>query len=410
MSDPVPTVLLIGTCDTKFEELLFTKSQICRHGIEATLMDVGRSPIARENIEITHSDFLNQDTSNLDRGEVAKAMIVAATPFVNRLHQRGTIAGAISIGGSGGTSIASAIMRGALPVGFPKLIVSTVASGSVSNFVGQTDITMMNSVVDIAGRNSILDPILTNAAAMIAGAAKAFVSREAHPGHDAEVQRKRVAITMFGVTTPAADAARTVLADEGYEVLVFHATGAGGRAMENLIGEGKIDGVLDLTTTELADELVGGIMSTGPDRLTAAGQAGIPQVVSLGALDMVNFGPRSTLPDKFNDRNIYVHNPDITIIRTTVQECRILGGQIGKKLKASRKPDRVRVFMPLGGLSMLGVEGGPYHDASADKALFDAVQETLHGTDIEIIRDARAINDDGFAGEMAKALIDFMNQ
>ena len=410
MSDLVPTVLLIGTCDTKFEELFFTKVEIGRHGVKANLMDVGRSATAEEEIEIPRSDFLDQNMSSMDRGELAKAMIAAATPFVKRIHQRKKIAGVISMGGSWGTSIGSAIMRGALPVGFPKLIVSTVASGSVSNFVGQTDITMMNSVVDIAGPNSILDPILTNAAAMIAGAAKAFVSREAPPGNDSVAPRKRVAITMFGVTTPAADAARAILAEEGYEVLVFHATGMGGRAMENLIREGRIDGVLDLTTTELADELVGGIMSAGPDRLTAASQAGIPQVVSLGALDMVNFGPRSTLPDKFNDRNIYEHNPDITIIRTTVQECRVLGGQIGKKLRAAKRPDLVQVFVPLYGLSMLGVEGGLYHDASADKALFGALQESLHGTGIEIIRDARAINDLGFAVEMAMALIGFMKQ
>ncbi|MDI1487065.1 MAG: hypothetical protein OHK93_006328 [Ramalina farinacea] len=407
MSDLVTTVLLMGTCDTKFEELLFIKAQICKHGVKANLMDVGRSAIAQKEIEISRSDFLDQNMSSLNRGEIAKAMIAAATPFVKRLHQRNKIAGVISLGGSWGTSIGSAIMRSALPVGFPKLIVSTVASGSVSNFVGQTDITMMNSVVDIAGLNSILDPTLTNAAAMIAGAAKAFVSREAPSTHNSVASRKRVAITMFGVTTPAADAARAVLTNEGYEVLVFHATGNGGRAMENLIREGRIDGVLDLTTTELADELVGGIMSAGPDRLTAAGQAGIPQVVSLGALDMVNFGPRSTLPDKFNDRNIYEHNPDITIIRTTVQECRVLGDQIGKKLKAAKRPDRVRVFVPLGGLSMLGVEGGLYHDASADKALFGALQESLHGTEIEVIKDGRAINDDGFAAEMAKALIEF---
>lgn len=410
MSVPLPNVLLIGTCDTKFEELLFTKSQFGRYGIQATLMDVGRSAVAQEEIEITQSDFLDRNISNLDRGEIVKAMIAAATPFVKELHTRGKIAGVISIGGSGGTSIASAIMRGALPVGFPKLMVSTVASGSVSNFVGQTDITMMNSVVDIAGRNSILDPILTNAAAMIAGAAKVFASREEPPAYDLVAPRKRVAITMFGVTTPAADAAREVLAHEGYEVLVFHATGMGGKAMENLIGEGRIDGVLDLTTTELADELIGGIMSAGPDRLTAAGQAGIPQVISLGALDMVNFGPRLTMPDKFNDRKIYEHNPDITLIRTTVEECKILGGQIGQKLAAAKRAELVRVFVPLGGLSMLGVEGGPYRDASADKALFDALQDSLHGTGIEVIRDARAINDDGFAVEMAKVLIELMNR
>ena len=180
--------------------------------------------------------------------------------------------------------------------------------------------------------------------------------------------------------------------------------------MENLVREGRIDGVLDLTTTELADELVGGIMSAGPERLSAAGEAGIPQVVSLGALDMVNFGPRSTVPNEFNGRNIYAHNPDITLLRTNTEECRILGAQVAEKLKVAKRADMTQVVLPLGGLSMISVEGGPFHDETADKALFNTVNEGLRGSDIEVIQDPWAINDKGFAAGMAKTLIKFMNR
>lgn len=305
-------------------------------------------------------------------------------------------------------------MRSALPVGFPKLMVSTMASGNVSNFVGETDITMMHSVVDIAGQNQILNPILENAAGMIAGAAKAYQNRlklEKEGGLFKAKKKKSVAITMFGVTTPAADAARKYMENKGYEVLVFHATGVGGRAMEKLISQHRIDGVLDLTTTELADELVGGVLSAGPDRLTAAARAEIPQVVSLGALDMVNFGPRPSVPLQFSERLLYKHNPDITLLRTSVDENEKLGKQIAEKLRENaKKPEMVQVFIPLGGLSMLSTRDGPFYDEDADKALIESLIQGLEGSGIHVVQDKRAVNDDGFSTDMARALMKFMEK
>ena len=411
-----PSVLLIGTCDTKLAELLYVRSHVLQNSIDVKLMDVGRQPIAHKDIDYTHSKVISHlpvqpELESMERGQLIEMMISAASRLVHELYSQQAIAGAICIGGSGGTSLGASVMRSVLPFGFPKLIVSTVASGNVSNFVGETDITMMHSVVDIAGQNSILNPILENAAGMISGAAKAYLDRLAREGKDnaiSDERKKSVAITMFGVTTPAADGAREYLESNGYEVFVFHATGIGGRAMEKLISQHRVDGVLDLTTTELADELVGGIMKGGPDRLTTAARMGIPQVVSLGALDMVNFGPRETLPAQFAKRLIHVHNPDITLVRTSVDECRTLGKQIAKKLRAHIKPNITQVFIPLGGISMLSVNGGPYYDEAADKALFDAVIEGLDGSGIAVVQDRRAINDDGFSRDMAKTLMYFM--
>ena len=413
---PKPCVLLIGTCDTKLAELLYVRSHMLQNSIDVKLMDVGRQSIAHKDIDYTHSEILSHlpvqpEMESMERGQIIETMSFAASSLVHELHSQHTIAGAICIGGSGGTSLGASVMRSALPFGFPKLIVSTVASGNVSNFVGETDITMMHSVVDIAGQNSILNPILENAAGMISGAAKAYLNRVKREKEDKSKSNKRkksVAITMFGVTTPAADRAREHLESNGYEVFVFHATGIGGRAMEMLISQHRIDGVLDLTTTELADELVGGTMKGGPDRLTTAARMGIPQVVSLGALDIVNFGPRETLPSQFEKRLIHVHNPDITLVRTSVDECRVLGQQIAKKLRAHIKSNFTQVFIPLGGISMLSVKGGPYYDEAADKALFDAIIEGLDGSDISVVQDRRAINDDGFSIEMAKTLMHIM--
>ena len=411
-----PCVLLIGTCDTKLAELLYVRSHVLQNSIDVKLMDVGRQPIAHKNIDYTHSEVLSHlpvqpEMESMERGQIIETMASAASGLVHDLYSQHAIAGAICIGGSGGTSLGASVMRSALPFGFPKLIVSTVASGNVSNFIGETDITMMYSVVDIAGQNSILNPILENAAGMISGAAKAYLDRlgrEKENKSKSNNRKKSVAITMFGVTTPAADRARDHLESNGYEVFVFHATGIGGRAMEKLISQHRIDGVLDLTTTELADELVGGTMKGGPDRLTTAARMGIPQVVSLGALDIVNFGPRETLPAQFAKRMIHVHNPDITLVRTSSEECRILGQQIAKKLRAHAKSNLTQVFIPLGGISMLSVKGGPYYDEAADKALFDAVIEGLDGSDVNVVQDRRAINDDGFSIDMAKTLVHIM--
>ena len=419
MVDPTPMacVLLLGTCDTKLSELLYVRSHILQHDVTVKVMDVGRKQISHQDLDYTHADVLSHlsvqpEIDSMARGQVIETMSSAATMLVSELCSRQEIHGVVCVGGSGGTSLGTSVMRSALPVGFPKLMVSTMASGNVSNFVGETDITMMHSVVDIAGQNSILNPILENAAGMIAGATKAYHNRlekEKYESSASARKIKSVAITMFGVTTPAADAARVHLEKKGFEVFVFHATGVGGRAMEKLISEHRIDGVLDLTTTELVDELVGGVLSAGPDRLTAAARANIPQVISLGALDMINFGPRPSVPPRFNERLLHEHNPDITLMRTSVDESRKLGEQIAEKLKANaRKPEMVRVFIPEGGLSMISRKDGPFYDEDADKALFTTLIQGLDGSGIHVVQDQRAINDDGFSTDMANSLMQLM--
>ena len=413
-----PLILLLGTCDAKLAELLFVRSCIIHCGAEVKLMDVGRTPISHPEINFSQSELFSKhstkpDLQAIDRGDVIKMMIAAASYFLLKLYPWEIFDGAICLGGSGGTSLGASVMRAVFPIGFPKIIVSTVAAGNVSNFVGEADITMIPSVVDVAGQNTILNPILENASGMIAGAAKVYRERttqETRARFFQDKQRKKnIAITMFGVTTPAVDAARTELEKAGYEVFVFHATGAGGRVMERLVVEQRVDGVLDLTTTELADELVGGILSAGPDRLTAASKMGIPQVVSLGGLEMVNFGPRSTVPNEFGNRHLYEHNPDITLMRTTQEESQTLGERLAERLKSyATKPENVRVFIPKAGISMLSTKGGPYHDEVADRALFKAIEQGLEGSSIAVIKDERDINDAGFATNTAKALINMM--
>jgi uncharacterized protein (UPF0261 family) len=287
----------------------------------------------------------------------------------------------------------------ALPVGVPKLLVSTVASGDTRPYVGAVDVTMMYSVVDISGINRVSARIMSNAAAAISGMARVAV-----PTVDG---KPLVAATMFGVTTPCVTTARERLEELGYEVLVFHATGAGGRSMEALAKDGFLAGVLDVTTTELADELVGGVLSAGPDRLEAAGSAGVPQVVSLGALDMVNFGPRDTVPAQFSDRNLYVHNPTITLMRTTADECTELGRTIGRKLSAAGGP--TVLFVPLGGVSMIDVPGQPFHDAGADAALVAGLHDTL-GSSVEVHERSEDINDPAFATAMADRLHELIQE
>jgi uncharacterized protein (UPF0261 family) len=282
----------------------------------------------------------------------------------------------------------------ALPVGVPKLMVSTVAAGDTTEYIGATDLTLMASVTDVAGVNSISGRILANAAAAMAGMVQA-------PSVDVGRTRTLIGASMFGVTTPCVTAAREELERRGYEVLTFHATGTGGRAMEGLIDDGFIAGVLDVSTTELADELVGGVMSAGPDRLEVAGRLGIPQVVSVGALDMVNFGARETVPERFAGRLLHVHNPQVTLMRTTPQECAELGRRIATKLSGAQGP--VALFLPLRGVSMISTEGGPFYDPAADAALFDAIREhvapsvELHEMDVDV-------NDPAFAAAMADRL------
>ena len=391
------TVVLVGTLDTKGPEFAFVRDRIREHGVDVLLVDAG---VFEPQVEpdVSHDEVARaagEDAAALaasrDRGAAVTAMARGAAEVVRRLHEEGRLDGVAGLGGSGNSSIATAAMR-ALPVGVPKLMVSTVAAGDTRPYVGAVDVTMMYSVVDIAGVNSISARIMANAAGAIAGMAKATVP--------ALEQRPLVAATMFGVTTPCVTHARERLEELGYEVLVFHATGTGGQSMEALVEGGYLAGVLDVTTTELADDLVGGVLSAGPDRLEAAGKAGVPQVVSLGALDMVNFGPRDTVPERFAERNIYVHNPTVTLMRTTPEECAELGRRIGRKLSAATGP--TALFVPLGGVSMIDVEGQPFHDPEADAALFAGLRETLDGVEVHEVE--ADVNDPALAVAMADRL------
>ena len=391
----MPTVVLLGTLDTKGVEYAFLRDRLLEHGVDVLVVDVGvydpvglEPDVSREEVARNVAEL----AAAADRGAAVTAMAAGAEAVVQRLYAEGRLDGILALGGSGGSSIGSRAMR-ALPVGVPKLMVSTVASGDTRPYVGAVDVTMMYSVVDISGVNSVSARIMANAAAAIAGMASATVpALEAKP---------LVGATMFGVTTPCVTRARERLEELGYEVLVFHATGAGGQSLEALVRGGFLVGVLDTTTTELADELVGGVLSAGPDRLEAAGAAGVPQVVSLGALDMVNFGPRETVPPQFEGRNLYVHNPTITLMRTTPDECGELGRTIGRKLSAATGP--TVLFVPLKGVSMIAVEGQPFYDKDADDALLAGLHETL-GPSVEVHELETDINDPAFADAMADRL------
>jgi uncharacterized protein (UPF0261 family) len=386
----VPTVVLLGTLDTKGVEYAFLRERLREHGVEVLLVDAGvNEPSIAPDIPRTE---LASGVEFGDRGAAVTAMAEGAERVVLQLYADGRLDGILALGGSGGSSIATRAMR-ALPVGVPKLMVSTVASGDTRPYVGAVDVTMMYSVVDIAGINRVSARIMANAAGAIAGMVGASVLELA--------DKPLIGASMFGVTTPCVTRARERLEELGYEVLVFHATGAGGQSLEALVRGGFLAGVLDSTTTELADELVGGVLSAGPDRLEAAGAAGVPQVVSLGALDMVNFGPRETVPPQFEGRNLYVHNPTVTLMRTTPDECAELGRTIGRKLSDAQGP--TVLFVPLKGISMIAVEGQVFHDADADAALFAGLRETLADS-VEVHEVDTDINDPEFAVAMADRL------
>lgn len=396
-----PVVVLVGTFDTKGEEYAFLRERLTAADVETVLVDAGigtpdglEPDISAVDVAREAGEVLGGLRQGQDRGQAVSAMASGVGRIARRLYEEGRCDGVLGVGGSGGTTIATGAMR-ALPLGVPKLMVSTVATLDTRTYVGSSDITMMASVVDVAGLNSITRPILSNAAAAMAG----MVRQPAPP--TAEVHRTTIAATMFGVTTGCVTAARRELERLGHEVIVFHATGTGGRAMETLVDEGHFDAVLDATTTELADEVAGGELSAGPDRLEAAGRRGIPQVVSLGALDMINFGAVETLPESMRNRLLHRHNPSVTLVRTAVQECAEVGRRIGQKLSASRGP--VAVYVPLRGISQLSEQGGPFHDAAADEALIDGLRRHL-SDDVEYHALDLSINDPEFATEMARRL------
>jgi uncharacterized protein (UPF0261 family) len=393
------TVVLLGTLDTKGKEYAYLGERLREQGVDVVLVDAGVfEPLAQADVgQDEVAAAAGTDVASLrdagDRGAAVDAMGRGAAEVVRRLHAEGRLDGILSVGGSGNSSIAAQAMR-VLPVGVPKLIVSTLASGDTRPYVGATDVSMTYSVVDISGLNRISERILSNAAGAIAGMARIAVA-ESGEG------RPLVGATMFGVTTPCVTRARERLEELGYEVLVFHATGTGGQSMEALARGGFLAGVLDITTTELADELVGGVLSAGPDRLETAGELGLPQVVSLGALDMVNFGPRETVPPQFEGRNLYVHNPTVTLMRTTPEECAELGRQIARKLSAATGP--TALYVPLKGVSMIATEGGPFYDPEADEALFGALRDGL-GSNVEVHELDLDVNDPAFAEAMANRL------
>ena len=394
------TVVLLGTLDTKGEEYDFLRRRVREEGVDVLLVDTGvlavpltEPDISREEVAEAAGADAQELAESGDRGAAVEAMARGAAEIVKELHAQGRLDAVLALGGSGGTAIATHAMR-ELPVGVPKVMVSTMASGDTRPYVGAVDVTLMYSVVDIAGLNPISERILGNAAAAAAGMAKS-------QGPQAEAEKPLVGATMFGVTTPSVTEARKRLEELGYEVLVFHATGTGGQSMEALMRSGFITASLDITTTELADELVGGVLSAGPDRLEAAGELGIPQVVSLGALDMVNFGPFETVPPEFRDRLLYKHNPTVTLMRTTPEECAELGRVIAEKLNHAQGP--LTVFVPLKGVSLIATEGQVFHDPAADEALFGALRDHLD-PDVDLQELNLDVNDPEFAQAMADRL------
>ncbi|MBX3082096.1 MAG: Tm-1-like ATP-binding domain-containing protein [Anaerolineae bacterium] len=399
-------VVLLGTLDTKGLEYDYVRRAVRSAGCDVLMIDAGvrgtpltQPDIIRDQVAEAAGASVKALADAGDRNAAVDTMARGATVLCLELFRQGKLHGLLGLGGAGGSVLATTVMR-ALPVGVPKLMVSTLASGDTRPYVGEVDITMMYSVVDIAGINRISERILSNAAAAIAGMATGYANFQ-----PAAETKPLIGATMFGVTTPCVTEARQQLESRGYEVIVFHATGTGGRSLETLIEGGYFAGVLDVTTTELADELVGGVLSAGDHRLEAAGKRGLPQVVSLGALDMVNFGPRDSVPAKFEGRQFHQHNATVTLMRTTPEENAQLGRIIATKLNAAT--GKTAVFIPLKGVSMIDVDGKSFYAPEADAALFENLKSNLR-KDIEVIEMNTDINDPQFARAMAAKLDEFL--
>jgi len=395
------TIAVLGTFDTKGPEHAFVADGIREHGHDVLLIDAGIGNPQGITPDISNAQLasmVNADLAELDavrdRGQAMATMARAAATCVRSLHDQQRIDGIISLGGSGGSAIASAAML-TLPIGVPKLLVSTMVAGNAAEYVGTRDITLMPSVVDVSGLNRISRQIFSRAAGAICGMVSCSV-----PESD---DRPVIVASMFGNTTTCVNAAVPLLKQAGYEILIFHATGAGGRAMESLIDSGLVSGVLDITTTEWADELVGGILGAGPERLDAAARTAVPAVVVPGCLDMVNFGPPHSVPEKFSDRLFYEHNPQITLMRTTADECRELGRIVAEKVNRSRGP--VTVLIPVRGISVISAAGQPFHDPAADEALFDSLESHLR-PDLKCRRLDCEINSPEFSSACVQALLD----
>ena len=382
---------VVATCDTKGAEAAYIRDLIAEAGMPVRLVDVGLlsggrgADVTPRAVADFHPDGADAVLGGDDRGAGIAAMAEALVRFVRSADDLG---GIVAIGGSGGTALVSPALQ-ALPIGVPKVLVSTVASGNVAPYMGASDIAMMYSVTDVAGLNSISRQVLGNAAHALAGMMQRPVPRPSVPDKPA------IGLTMFGVTTPCVEHIVGQLQAE-YDCLVFHATGTGGRSMEKLVESGLVTGVIDVTTTEVCDFIAGGVFACGPDRLDAIAASRVPYVGSCGALDMVNFGARETVPERYADRRFHIHNPQVTLMRTSPEECAEIGRWIGGKLNACDGP--VRFLIPEGGVSMIATEGQPFHDPEADRALFEALEATIETTeDRRLIHRLEAINDPGFA-------------
>ena len=397
------TVVIVGALDTKGKEFEFIKDLVKGQGLQTLVVDFGvmaapffTPDIGRAEVAAAGGGDLSRLSSGEHKDEAMRTMAQGLAVVVRRLYDEGRLDGIIGMGGSGGTSIAASAMRG-LPVGVPKLMVSTMGGGDVSPFAGTKDITFMPSIVDVAGFNRISRRIYANAAGAIAGMVNAEVP--------AAEEKPLIAASMFGNTTVAVDHARELLEAKGYEVLVFHATGTGGRTMEGLIADGFITGSFDFTTTELADEVCGGILSAGPERCLAASRAGVPAVLVPGCVDMANFGGIETVPEKYRGRLLYQWNPNVTLLRTNVEENRRMGAMLAAAANAAT--GRVAVLLPLGGVSMLDAVGHEFWDPEADRACFDTIKANLR-PGIPLIELPENINDPAFPERAVGTLLEML--
>lgn len=394
------TIAVLGTLDTKGDEHGYVAEIIRSRGHRTLLIDVGSLEEPKVQPDITRDEVAQAGGVDLaalrvrqDRGESVAAMAGAAGVLLAQLVESKRIDGVISLGGGGGTAIGTAAMR-ALPIGFPKVMVSTLAAGNVAPYVGTKDIVMFPSIVDVSGLNRLSRILLARAAGAICGMVEIEVPEA--------IEKPLIVASMFGNTTTGVNVAKKILEDAGYEVLVFAATGTGGRIMESLIESGMVDGVFDFTATEWADELVGGVLGAGPMRLDAAGKTGVPAIVAPGCLDMVNFGERSTVPLNFAGRTFYQHNAQVTLMRTNAEECAELGRIIAEKVNAYTSP--VTVLLPTKAISVISAPDGVFHDAVADKALFDGIKKHLRAG-VPVIEMDVEINDASFAKACAETLL-----
>jgi len=400
------TILIIGAFDTKGEEYAFVKHLIEAHGHKTLTLNTGvydlnqliKSDISNSEVaEAGGSDI--EAVQKMDRGPAMKIMSQGAEKLVRKIYNEARFDGIIGMGGTGGTSVITAGMR-TLPIGFPKVMISTAASGDTRPYVGIKDINMFPSVVDVAGINRISRQIFTRAVGAICGMVESEIEKP-------KEEKPIIAASMFGNTTACVDRCRELLTEKGYEVLVFHATGTGGMTMESLVEDGLIDAVLDITTTEWADELCGGVFSAGNTRLDAPGKTGIPHLIVPGCVDMVNFGPKDTIPDKYTGRLFYEWNPSVTLMRTTPQENAEMGRIFAEKANAAKGP--VAFLIPLKGVSMLDSQGQPFWSPEADSAMFNAVKSNTR-KDIRVVELDVNINDTVFANKAVEMLLEMISK